>query len=72
MVEKIIEEHIVGGEPVHKWVVLSTEEETSHNDFYRYQDRLVLRHCGKIDPEDIDDYLRGGRLPGPLQGADRR
>jgi NADH-quinone oxidoreductase subunit F len=57
MVEKIIEEHILGGEPVHKWIVLSTEEETSHNDFYAYQDRLVLRNCGKIDPEDIDDYL---------------
>ena len=60
MVPKIIEEHIVGGEPVHKWVVLSAEEPTSHNDFYAYQDRLVLRHCGKIDPEDIDDYLDAG------------
>jgi NADH-quinone oxidoreductase subunit F len=57
MVEKIIEQHVVGGEPVHKWIVLSSEEETSHNDFYAYQDRLVLRNCGRIDPEDIDDYL---------------
>ncbi|GAB4251131.1 MAG: NADH-quinone oxidoreductase subunit NuoF [Thermoleophilia bacterium] len=60
MVDKIIEQHIVGGEPVHKWIVLSSEEETSHNDFYAYQDRLVLRHCGRIDPEDIDDYLEEG------------
>ncbi len=64
MVAKIIEEHIVGGEPVHKWIVLSSEEETSHNDFYAYQDRLVLRHCGRIDPEDIDAYLEEGGYQG--------
>jgi len=60
MVEKIIADHIVGGEPVHKWIVLSEEEPTSHNEFYQYQDRLVLRDCGRIDPEDIDDYLDNG------------
>jgi NADH-quinone oxidoreductase subunit F len=60
MVEKIIADHIIGGEPVHKWIVLSAEEPTSHNEFYQYQDRLVLRDCGRIDPEDIDDYLDGG------------
>lgn len=60
MVEKIIAQHIVGGEPVHKWIVLSADEPTSHNEFYQYQDRLVLRDCGKIDPEDVDDYLEGG------------
>src|SRR5665811_1196063 len=60
MVEKIIEEHVVGGEPVHKWVVLSDDEPTSHNEFYQHQDRLVLRDCGAIDPEVIDDYLEVG------------
>jgi NADH-quinone oxidoreductase subunit F len=60
MVEKIIEEHIVGGEPVHKWIVLSAEEPTSHNEFYEHQERLVLRHCGHVDPEDIDDYIEQG------------
>jgi len=28
--------------------------------FYRHQQRLVLRHCGHIDPEDIEDYLAAG------------
>lgn len=64
MVKKIIEEHIIGGEPIHKWIVLSEDEPTSHNDFYAYQDRLVLRHCGKIDPEDLDDYLDAGGYKG--------
>ena len=25
--------------------------------FYKHQTRLVFRHCGRIDPESIDDYL---------------
>lgn len=28
--------------------------------FYSKQQRLVLRHCGHIDPENIDDYLAVG------------
>jgi len=28
--------------------------------FYSKQQRIVLRNCGNIDPEDIDDYLAGG------------
>ncbi|MCD5402093.1 NAD(P)H-dependent oxidoreductase subunit E [candidate division NPL-UPA2 bacterium] len=28
--------------------------------FYRKQQRLVLRNCGNIDPENIDDYLAVG------------
>ncbi|MHB0979819.1 MAG: NADH-ubiquinone oxidoreductase-F iron-sulfur binding region domain-containing protein [Thermoleophilia bacterium] len=64
MVEKIIAEHIVGGEPVHKWIVLSDDEPTSHNEFYQHQDRLVLRNCGAIDPEVVDDYLDVGGYQG--------
>ncbi len=65
MVEKIIEEHIVGGEPVHKWIVLSSDEETSHNDFYRLSGpsgAAPLR--ASIDPEDLDDYLEEGGYQG--------
>ena len=28
--------------------------------FYNKQERIVLRNCGNIDPEDIDDYLAAG------------
>lgn len=28
--------------------------------FYNKQQRTVLRNCGNIDPENIDDYLAGG------------
>lgn len=28
--------------------------------FYSKQERILLQHCGKIDPEDIDDYIAVG------------
>ncbi len=28
--------------------------------FFKGQQRLILRHCGSIDPERIDDYLQAG------------
>jgi len=39
--------------------------------FYYKQQRLVLRNCGNINPEDIGDYLAAGgyqALPGALAG----
>lgn len=32
--------------------------------FYKEQQRLVLRNCGHIDPESIDDYLAAGGYKG--------
>ena len=29
-------------------------------NFYKKQERLILRNCGRINPEDIDDYLAAG------------
>ena len=33
------------------------------------QHRIVLRNCGNIDPESIDEYIADGRLPGAPEGA---
>lgn len=54
-VEKIVEEHILGGKPV-------TEFTLSQDDkgFLDKQERVVLRHCGIINPEKIDEYLGVG------------
>jgi NADH-quinone oxidoreductase subunit F len=60
MVPEIIEKHILGGEPIEKWLVLTDEESTQYNPFYDAQEKLTLRHVGIIDPEDIDDYLEAG------------
>lgn len=52
MVPRLVEEHIVGNAPVTEWLV----GEDYHN-FYARQEKVVLEHIGKIDPENLDDYL---------------
>lgn len=57
MVDEIIEKHIIGGEPIAKWLVKDPAGATKYDPFYAAQEKLTLRHVGVIDPEDIDDYL---------------
>ncbi len=61
-VKEIVEQHIVGGTPVER--LLHAEKDIhgqlksiNDTDFYRSQRRVVLRNCGVIDPENIDEYL---------------
>ena len=51
-VEAIVEGHLAGGKPV-------TEQAISEEDkqFVEKQQRVVLRNCGVINPEDIEEYL---------------
>ena len=60
MVPEIMNKHILGGEPIEKWLVLTDQGPTEYNPFYDAQEKLTLRHVGIIDPEDIDDYLEAG------------
>jgi len=60
MVPEIMSKHILGGEPIEKWLVLTDEGPTEYNAFFDGQEKLTLRHVGIIDPEDIDDYLEAG------------
>jgi len=55
MVARIIEEHIIKGSPVPEWVV-----EQEYHNFHKKQTKVVLSHCGDIDPEDIDAYIAVG------------
>ncbi|MEW5936327.1 MAG: NADH-quinone oxidoreductase subunit NuoF [Candidatus Thermoplasmatota archaeon] len=54
-VPKIVEQHIFGGRVVEE--CLAGEDYTR---FFEGQQRIVLRHCGEIDPEDINDYVAHG------------
>lgn len=54
-VERIVQEHILGGKPVEEYKI--AEED---GQILSHQQRIVLRHCGLINPEDIEDYLRIG------------
>ncbi|MBR6472133.1 MAG: NADH-quinone oxidoreductase subunit NuoF [Firmicutes bacterium] len=51
-VERIVEEHIKGGKPVEEFSISDEDE-----GFVERQQRVVLRNCGVINPENIDEYL---------------
>lgn len=58
---EIVSRHLVAGQPVAR---LLYDRSQSHKqvriegmDFYQKQFRIVLRNCGVIDPEKIDEYI---------------
>ncbi|MFZ5906598.1 MAG: NADH-ubiquinone oxidoreductase-F iron-sulfur binding region domain-containing protein [Nitrospirota bacterium] len=55
MVPRIFDEHIIRGNPVREWIV-----EDDYHKFHEKQQKVVLSHCGEIDPEDIDAYIAVG------------
>jgi NADH-quinone oxidoreductase subunit F len=57
-IKAIIEQHVLEGNPVEKYLVHSS---SNPNNFLAEQVRVALRNCGIIDPEKIEHYIdRGG------------
>jgi len=61
-VEEIIERHILGGEVVERLLYKDPETETvtekiDEIGFFRKQVRIALRNCGRINPDDIHEYI---------------
>ena len=57
---RVIEEHLKGGKVVEDFLLSNEKgEKTALKDtaFYKPQRRVVLRNCGLIDPENIDEYI---------------
>ncbi len=63
-VDEIVSEHLLKGRKVQHLVYVdhATKESTIQKSldevgFYKQQERLALRNCGVIDPENIDEYI---------------
>lgn len=60
--EEIVKSHLAGGKPVERLfyrdpVTNEPIPDYHHIKFYMKQQRLILRNCGKINPEKIEDYI---------------
>ncbi|KGF10947.1 NADH dehydrogenase [Tissierellia bacterium S5-A11] len=60
-VEEILDEHIMHGRPVKRLLYKSNAggyiPDQDDMNFYKKQMRIVLKNCGLIDPENIDEYI---------------
>ena len=59
--ERIVKDHLLNGKIV-KDLLAHPEEKTeeeiaSETEFINRQFRMVLKNCGNIDPESIDEYI---------------
>lgn len=55
-VGRIIDEHLINGNPVSEWVIKS-HDCAKEDSFFKNQKRIVLRNCGVINPSSIDEYI---------------
>ena len=60
--QTIVEEHIIKGRKVTRLLYRNPETkdavgDSKHMGFFKKQLRIVLRNCGFIDPENIDEYI---------------
>lgn len=60
-IAEIIDEHIVGGNVISHLLSANNPRKKVHaekdSDFFAKQMRLALRNCGKINPENIEEYI---------------
>ena len=61
---EIVSKHVVGGKALDEQIVLTIAPDGTktgpEEDFNALQERIVLRNCGTIDPESIDEYEEAG------------
>ncbi|MCI7342986.1 MAG: NADH-quinone oxidoreductase subunit NuoF [Fusobacterium necrophorum] len=62
---EIVETHIIHGKKIERLLYQDPKtgeivHDAENMNFYRKQERRVLRNCGLINPESIEDYLEEG------------
>ncbi len=63
-IDTIAEEHLLKGRIVENLLITNRGEaydeeghQVENTDFFKRQKRVALRNCGRIDPENIDEYI---------------
>lgn len=61
-IPEIIEKHIIGGQPIREYLYQETVQgdnilKYTETPFYGSQERVVLRNCGVIAPDNIEHYI---------------
>jgi NADH-quinone oxidoreductase subunit F len=56
-VERIVDEHVKQGKAIPEWLVWSNNGLGTDKSYIDRQRRIVLRNCGNINPESIEEYL---------------
>ena len=63
-IDEIVNEHLYKGRPVKRLEITDIDEETKEKifefekiKFYAKQQRIALRNCGLINPEDVTEYI---------------
>ncbi len=59
-IDRLLHEHVEQGTPVAEWLVWTSDGGGTDRAYLDRQTRIVLRNCGLIDPESVDDYLAVG------------
>jgi len=52
-VKEIVKSHLIEKKPFEKLVAGK-----DYKNFFENQERIVLKNCGEIDPEEIDEYIK--------------
>lgn len=62
LVKRLVEDFLVNDDPCYEFAMVAIEPNEvfpTFTDFPRgaYEQKIILEHCGFIDPEDIDHYI---------------
>jgi NADH-quinone oxidoreductase subunit F len=61
VIPELLEAYFDRNEIIDKWVVKrSNDKAVGDGDFVSHQHRIVLRNCGEINPESIEEYMALG------------
>jgi NADH-quinone oxidoreductase subunit F len=55
--EKIFASHVNDNKSVDEWVIVKDHASGEEFDYLKKQVKIVLRNCGVIDPDSLDEYI---------------